>query len=45
MLNFGHDGLVDLESVEGDPVRNAAVRADDFDGVKITKHERPHGVT
>jgi hypothetical protein len=42
MLNFGHHGLVDLETVEGDRVRNAAVTADDFDGVKIKKHERPH---
>jgi hypothetical protein len=45
MLNFGHDGLVDLQTVEGDRVRNAAVTADDFDGVKITKQERRLGVT
>jgi len=42
MLNFGHDGLVDLETVEGDRVRNAAVTADDFDGRQDHKHERPH---
>ena len=41
----GHGERADLETVEGDRVRNAAVTADDFDRVKITKQERRLGVT
>ena len=45
MLDFGHDGLVDLETVDGIAFGTRAVGADDFDGVKITNTSARTGGT